>query len=66
MMTLEQLEQRVVDLERQVAELRGERKASGVPRAIEATFGMVGDDADFDEIVRLGREYRQQVNIEDM
>ena len=65
-MTLEQLEQRVVDLERQVAELRGERKASGVPRAIEATFGMIGDDADFDEIVRLGREYRQQVNIEDM
>ena len=65
-MTLEQLEQRVVDLERQVAELRGERKAPGVPRAIEATFGMVGDDAEFDEIVRLGREYRQKVNIEDL
>lgn len=63
-MTLEQLEQRINDLERQVAELRGERKPTGVPETVEATFGMVGDDSDFDEIVRLGREYRQQVNNE--
>jgi hypothetical protein len=64
-MTLEHLEQRVIDLERQVAELRGEQKASEVPQTVEATFGMVGDDSDFDEIVRLGREYRQRVNNED-
>jgi len=64
-MTLEQLEQRVIDLERQVAELRSERRGTGVPQSPEATFGMVGDDSDFDEIIRLGREYRQQVNNED-
>ncbi|MFV1967712.1 MAG: hypothetical protein ACC628_19960 [Pirellulaceae bacterium] len=63
-MTLEQLEKRVNDLERQVAELRRERKPPGVPQTVDETFGMVGDDSDFDEIVRLGGEYRQQVNNE--
>jgi prefoldin subunit 5 len=48
-MTLEQLEQRVNELERQVAELRGELKPLR---------------PDFEEIVRLGREYRDQANSE--
>lgn len=65
-MTLEQLERRIDDLERQVAELRGERKPTGSQQTVEATFGMMGHDSDFDEIVRLGREYRQQVNNEDL
>ncbi|MDH3717517.1 MAG: hypothetical protein OES79_05290 [Planctomycetota bacterium] len=64
-MTLEQLEQKVNDLERQIAELRREMKPLRPLAKVEDTFGMFGDDADFDEVVRLGREYREQVNAED-
>jgi hypothetical protein len=32
---------------------------------VEETFGMFGDDPEFDEIIRLGREYRDQANTED-
>ena len=64
-MTLEQLEQRVYDLEQQVAELRGERRPLRPLSAVGATFGMFAADPEFDEIVRLGREYRDQVNSED-
>ncbi len=64
-MTLEQLEERVIDLERQLAELRGEPNPSGSRSCPETTFGMFGDDPELDEIARLGKEYRCQVNTED-
>jgi uncharacterized protein YceH (UPF0502 family) len=64
-MTLEQLEQKVNDLQQQVAELRREIKPLRPLAKIEDTFGMFAGDPDFDEIVRLGREYREQVNAED-
>ncbi len=64
-MTLEQLEQRVDDLERQVAELRREIKPLRPLQSPEETFGMFANDPEFDEIVRLGREYRDQVNAKD-
>ena len=35
-----------------------------VPGSVEQTFGFMGDDPEYDEIVRLGREYRQQANDE--
>ena len=57
-MTLEQLEQRVHDLERQVAELRAELKPLRPLGSVQETFGMFAGDPEFDEIVRLGREYR--------
>ena len=63
-MTLEQLEQRVHDLERQVAELRDELRPLRSLNNVGETFGMFAADPDFDEIVRLGREYRDQVNSE--
>lgn len=63
-MTLEQLEQRVVDLERQVAELRDELKPLRPLGSVQDTFGMFADDPEFEEIIRLGREYRQQANSE--
>ena len=63
-MTLEQLEQRVNDLERQLAELRDRLDVPRGPESVEQTFGLMGDDSEFDEIVRLGREYRQQANDE--
>ena len=64
-MTIEQLEERVNDLERQLAELRNDLKPAGAPSSPETTFGMFGDDPELDEIARLGREYRHQVNAED-
>ena len=64
-MTLEQLEQRVNDLERQVAELRRETKPLGPLKRVEETFGMFANDPEFDEIVQLGRQYRDQANAED-
>ena len=63
-MTLEQLEQRVRDLERQVAQLRGELKPLRPLGSVQQTFGMFAGDPEFEEIVRLGREYRSQVNSE--
>ncbi len=65
MMTLEQLEQKVNELQRQVAELRRDIKPFRPLADIEETFGMFADDPGFDEMVRLGREYREQVNAED-
>ncbi len=64
-MTLEQLERRLTDLERQVAQLRSELKPLRPLQSVHDTFGMFANDPDFDEIVRLGREYRDQVNSED-
>lgn len=64
-MTLEQLEQRVYELERQVAELRRELKPLAPLGSMQETFGMFAGDPSFDEIVRLGHEYREQVNSED-
>ncbi len=63
-MTLEQLEQRVHELEREVALLREELKPLRPLRSVQETFGMFAGDPEFDEIVRLGREYRKQVNSE--
>lgn len=64
-MTLEQLEQRVSDLERQLAELRRELRPLRPLGNVEETFGMFGDDPQFDETIRLGREYRDQSNSAD-
>ena len=64
-MTLEQLEERVHDLERQVAELRGELKPLRPMASVQETFGMFAHDPEFEDIFWLGREYRNQVNSED-
>lgn len=63
-MTLQQLEQRVSDLERQIAELRRAGTLHPFP-SMHDTYGMFANDPEFDEIVRLGREYRDQTNSED-
>lgn len=65
-MTNEQLEKRVIELERQVAELRRNQKSFAPFRNMEETFGIFANDPEFDEIVRLGREYRQKVNAEEL
>jgi hypothetical protein len=63
-MTLKQLEERVDDLERQVAELRSEGQSLRPLGSVQETFGMFANDPEFDEIVRLGREYRSHANSE--
>lgn len=63
-MTLEQLEQRVSELEKQVAQLRRELKPALSPTKVQETFGMFANDSAFEEIVRLGREYRERANSE--
>ena len=65
-MTLEQLEKRVNDLECQLAELRNRLDGPRGPISVEETFGFIGDDPEFDEMVRLGREYRDQANGESL
>jgi len=63
--TLQQLEQRLSELERQVATLQREAKPLRPLANVQETFGMFANDPEFDEIVRLGQEYRHQVNSED-
>jgi hypothetical protein len=63
-MTLEQLEQRVHDLERQVADIRRSIQPLGALNSVQETFGMFATDPEFDEIIRLGREYRSQADAE--
>jgi hypothetical protein len=63
-MTLEQLEQRVSDLERHVAELRRSLTSRHLLGTVEDTFGMFRGDPEFDEMIRLGREYRDKANSE--
>ena len=64
-MTLEQLEHKVLDLERKIAELRSELHPLRAFRNVEETFGLFANDPEFDEIVRLGREYRNRANVLD-
>ena len=65
-MTLEQLERRLTDLEREVAELRKARRVEPMRpyNSFRHTFGMFANDPVFDEIVRLGREYRQSEDVQ--
>jgi len=58
-MTLEQLEQRVAALEKEMAELRQEVRPLRSTRSFQESFGMFADDPDFEEAVQLGREYRE-------
>jgi hypothetical protein len=64
-MTLEQLERRVDNLERQVADLRRDLTPLRPMSNVGETFGMFAGDPEFDEIVRLGREYRERANAEE-
>ena len=54
------LEQRVEELEKKVAELSRKPGPSLRKKDPWRTFGIFKDDPDFQEAVRLGREYREQ------
>jgi len=54
------LEKRVEELERKVAELSGKPSLAVRKKDPWRTYGAFKDDPDFEEAVRLGREYREQ------
>jgi hypothetical protein len=64
--TIAELEQRLVAVERELAELKQRVANPELSKAWMATFGAFRDDPLFDEAVRLGREWREVVNRETM
>lgn len=58
------LEQRVEELEQQVAELMSEGRTSPLKKDWRRAIGAFADDPTFDEAERLGREYRKQQTYE--
>jgi hypothetical protein len=54
------LEKRVEELERKVAELSDRSSIPARKKDPWHTFGIFRNDPDFEEAVRLGREYRHQ------
>ena len=56
------LEERIELLEREFAVIKRDIQAARGNRSWQDTFGMFAKDPDFDEILRLGREYREQEN----
>jgi hypothetical protein len=54
------LEERVLELERKVTALAAANLDK--KRAWESTFGVSRDDPGFVELVRLGQEYRRNLN----
>jgi len=60
------LEQRVEELEKQLAELtRQPLNVKPSNAKWQQTFGLSRDDAGFEEMVRLGREYRENLRNQD-
>ncbi len=60
----ETLETRVERLERKVAELSARPGVSQRKKDPWQTYGAFKDDPEFEEAVRLGREYREQQTYE--
>ena len=60
--TLTLLEARVEAIERRVTDLRNRITIGGRTKDWRRTIGMFANDPVFDEIVRLGREWRESEN----
>ncbi len=54
------LEERVEQLEQKLAQLSSKTGPAARPKNPWRTFGAFQNDPDFEEAVRLGREYREQ------
>jgi len=61
---LQTLENRGEELEKQVAELKTRLTSSNGTKDWRRTIGLFQNDPDFEEAVRLGREYREQQTYE--
>lgn len=58
------LEKRVEQLEKKIAELSNEKTRSTRRKNPWRTYGAFKDDPDFENAIRLGREYREQQTYE--
>ena len=58
------LEERVQELEKKVAELSAQPERITRKKDWRRTIGIFHNDPDFEEAVRLGREYREQQTYE--
>jgi len=58
------LEKRVKELEKKLAELSSQPIRSNRKKDWRQTIGIFRNDPDFEEAVRLGREYREQQTYE--
>jgi hypothetical protein len=68
MMSAHSLEERVATLEAEVAELKERLAASQEKNAVpwwERRFGAFKDDPEYEEAMRLGREYRESLRPKD-
>ena len=59
-MSQNSLEERVATLEKQMAQLLGSTENVKTKKDWSPTFGMFANDPEFDEVLRLGRDIRQQ------
>ena len=60
-----QLEERVANLEQELAAFKQVVLGRGSSRDWRSTFGMFANDSGFDEVLRLGREFRQREPVEE-
>lgn len=65
-MSLSELEQRLAELEREVEDLKKKLEPPRLDKRWLETFGTFANDPGFDEMVRLGREWREQANREEL
>ncbi len=56
------LEKRLASLEQRFQELHQFITSKQTEKGWDSTYGMFAGDDEFEEILRLGREYRQQQN----
>lgn len=63
-MTLTQIEERVAALELEVQQLKSQngQPNKADPKWVLAHAGRFADDPGFEEVVRLGREYRESLD----
>ena len=61
---LQTLEKRLTELEKKVAELSAQPIRSNHKKDWRRTIGVFRNDPDFEEAVRLGREYREEQTYE--
>jgi uncharacterized protein YhaN len=61
MSAIEKLEQRVAELESEVAKLKANQKTNSDPvnAWVDRIFGTFANDPDYEEAMRLGRKYRE-------
>ncbi len=59
------IEQRVTVLEREVGALKQVVQGPGAERDWRKTFGMSADDPGFEEMIRLGRQAREEAREND-